>query len=143
MQPFRPALQDRQIFFTPFDRYVLRPAWFPSTGAAPRWLPDRHQDWTMHAHDCPRIETPDFLLAVLERANDGVVIVDSDLHVSHFNAAAELLWQMDRAEVLGHHVSRLGLKDLELQHVATATPGQLNGSDATQRCGPEIRIQRK
>ena len=32
---------------------------------------------------------PDLLLAALERANDAVVIVDSDLHVSHFNAAAE------------------------------------------------------
>ena len=102
----------------------------------------------MRAHDCPVIETPDLLLAVLERASDGVVIVDSDLHVSHFNAAAELLWQLDRAEVLGHHVSRLGLtdvelKDLELQNVATAASGQLNGSDATPRSGPEIRIQRK
>jgi PAS domain S-box-containing protein len=102
----------------------------------------------MRADDCPVIETPDLLLAVLERANDGVVIVDSDLHVSHFNAAAELLWQLDRTEVLGHHVSRLGLqdlglKDLEPQHVATAASGQLNGSDATQPFGPEIRIQRK
>src|ERR1700693_1596834 len=133
MKSFRPALPDRTIFLTPFDRYVLRPAWFPSTGAAPRWLPDRHQDWTMHAHDCPRIEPPDFLLAVLERANDGVVIVDSDLHVSHFNAAAELLWQLDRAEVLGHHVGRLGLKDLELHPVATGPSGEVSGSDATER----------
>ncbi len=93
----------------------LPPIRSPSIGATPRWLPDRHQDCTMRAHDFPVIETPDLLLAVLERASDGVVIVDSDLHVSHFNAAAEVLWQLDRAEVLGHHVSRLGLTDIELE----------------------------
>jgi diguanylate cyclase (GGDEF)-like protein/PAS domain S-box-containing protein len=97
----------------------------------------------MRAHDCPVIETPDFLLAVLERANDGVVILDSDLHVSHFNAAAELLWQLDRAEVLGCHASRLGLNDLQLHHVATAASGQVTGDDTTRRRGAEITIQRK
>ena len=68
----------------------------------------------MRAH--PLTETPDLLLAVLEQANDGVVIVDSHLQVRHFNAAAERLWQLDRAEVLGHHVSRLGVK-LSLIHI--------------------------
>lgn len=97
----------------------------------------------MRAHDCPVIETPDFLLAALERANDGVVIVDSDLHVSHFNAAAELIWELDRAEVLGCHVSRLGLKDLQQHHVATAASGPVNGNDTAQRRGSEIKIQRK
>ena len=48
----------------------------------------------MRAHDYPVVETPDFRLAALERANDGVVIVDGDLHVSHFNAAAELIWEL-------------------------------------------------
>lgn len=46
----------------------------------------------MHTRDYPVVEAPDFLLAALERANDAVVIVDSDLRVSHFNAAAELIW---------------------------------------------------
>ena len=55
----------------------------------------------MRAPDYPAVETPDLLLAALERANDAVVIVDSDLRVSHFNAAAELIWGQDRAEVLG------------------------------------------
>ena len=50
--------------------------------------------------ESPVVETPDFLLAALERANDAVVIVDSDLRVSHFNAAAELIWGQDRANVL-------------------------------------------
>ena len=51
----------------------------------------RHRDWMMRAHDYPAVETPDFLLAALERANEAVVIVDGDLHVRHFNAAAELI----------------------------------------------------
>lgn len=96
----------------------------------------------MRAHDCPAIDPPDFLPAVLERANDGVVIVDSDLHVSHFNAAAELMWQLDRAEVLGCHVSRLGPKDLQ-QHFAASASGQANGDDASRRRGFEMTIQRK
>ena len=78
----------------------------------------------------PAVETPDFLLAALERANDAVVIVDSDLRVSHFNAAAERIWGQDRAEVLGRHVSRLGLGDLQQHQVATPASDQLNGGDA-------------
>ena len=54
----------------------------------------------MLAPDYPAVP-PDFLLAALERSNDAVVIVDSELHVSHFNAAAELIWGLDRADVLG------------------------------------------
>jgi PAS domain S-box-containing protein len=73
----------------------------------------------MHTRDYPVVEAPDFLLAALERANDAMVIVDSNLHVSYFNAAAELIWGLDRAEVLGRHVSRLGLRDLQQHHIAT------------------------
>jgi hypothetical protein len=42
----------------------------------------------MLGHDRSVLEAPEFLLAALERANDAVVIVDADLRVSHFNAAA-------------------------------------------------------
>jgi diguanylate cyclase (GGDEF)-like protein/PAS domain S-box-containing protein len=66
----------------------------------------------MNAREYPLVETPDVLLAALERANDAVVIIDSDLRVSHFNAAAELIWGLGRAEVLGRHVSCLELNDL-------------------------------
>lgn len=97
----------------------------------------------MRAQDYPVVETPDLMLAALERANDGVVIVDSNLHVSHFNAAAELIWELDRAEVLGCHVSRLGLKDLQQHHAAAAASAQANGDDAIQGIRSEITIQRK
>jgi diguanylate cyclase (GGDEF)-like protein/PAS domain S-box-containing protein len=66
----------------------------------------------MHASDCPTVETTEFLLAALEQASEAVVIVDSDLRVSHFNAAAELIWGIPREEVLGLDASCLGLNDL-------------------------------
>ena len=43
----------------------------------------------MRASDCPTVDTTEFLLAALEQASEAVVIIDGDLHVSHFNAAAE------------------------------------------------------
>jgi PAS domain S-box-containing protein len=97
----------------------------------------------MRTHDYPVVETPDFLLAALERADDAVVIVDRDLHVSYFNAAAELIWGLDRAEVLGCHVSCLGLRDLQQHHVATPASGRMNGGDAIQGSCSAIRIERK
>ena len=93
----------------------------------------------MRAPDYPAVETPNLLVAAFERANDAVVIVDSDLHVSHFNAAAELIWGLNRAELLGCHVSRLGLGDLQQHPMATPASGRVNGGDAIS----EITIQRK
>jgi diguanylate cyclase (GGDEF)-like protein/PAS domain S-box-containing protein len=80
----------------------------------------------MLASDYSVIESPDLLLAALEQASDAVVIVDDDLRVTHFNATAELMWGLDRTEVLGGHVSRLGLHD-----------------NADQPCASEITITRK
>jgi PAS domain S-box-containing protein len=101
---------------------------------------------TMRTRNYPMVETPDFLLAALERTPDAVVIVDSDLRVSHFNAAAELIWGKDRAEVLGCHVSRLGLRDLQPLGMASASD-RVNGDDDAQERSregrSEITIERK
>ncbi len=97
----------------------------------------------MRAPDYPALETPDLLLAAFERANDAVVIIDSDLHVSHCNAAAELIWGLDRAEMLGCHVSRLGLGDLQRHPTATSASGQVEGGDTIQGGSSEIVIHRK
>ena len=93
--------------------------------------------------DYPAVETPDLLLAAFEQANDAVVIIDGDLHVSHSNAAAELIWGLDRAEILGCHVSRLGLGDLPQHAIATPAPGRVIGGDAIEGYNSEIVIQRK
>ncbi len=63
----------------------------------------------MRASDCPTVDTPEFLLAALEQASEAVVIIDGDRHVSHFNAAAELIWGVAREDILGLDASCLGL----------------------------------
>jgi len=92
----------------------------------------------MDTRDYPVVETPDFLLAALERANDAVVIVDGDLRVSYFNAAAERMWGQDRAEVLGRHVGHLGLGDCD---DASQKPAQERRSEIAiaRRDGSRIR----
>lgn len=97
----------------------------------------------MREHDYPVAEASDILLAALERANDAIVIADDGLHVSHFNAAAELIWELDRAEVLGRHISCLGPDDLQRHFAAMAVSGQENGENADRGHNCEITIQRK
>ena len=55
----------------------------------------------MSGTDCPVVESPEFLLAALEQASDAVVVVDDDLRVRQFNAAAEQIWGIPRAQILG------------------------------------------
>ena len=77
----------------------------------------------MGTHGKTITEAPDILLAAIERTNDAIVVLDSDLRVRHFNAAAERIWKLDRAEVLGGHVSCLGVKELEVQELGVREPG--------------------
>jgi diguanylate cyclase (GGDEF)-like protein/PAS domain S-box-containing protein len=67
----------------------------------------------MHASGYPTVDTPEFLLAALEQASEAVVIIDGDLHISHFNAAAESIWGVPRTEVLGCDARGLGFNDLQ------------------------------
>lgn len=64
----------------------------------------------MSASDCLATEIPDVLLAALECADDAIVIVDSARRITHFNAAAERIWKLARADVLGGDVGVLTLK---------------------------------
>src|ERR1700730_14085115 len=66
----------------------------------------------MSVHDRPAVESSDVLLAALERANDAVVILDQDHRITHFNASAERIWGVARAEILGRPAGTLGLNDL-------------------------------
>ncbi len=88
----------------------------------------------MHGHDYLGIEDPELLLAALERANDAVVIVDGELRVSHFNAAAEQIFGLDRADVLGQPASCLALK--EFGPPGATTPAEVT---ITRRDGSRIR----
>ncbi len=67
----------------------------------------------MSPSDCNLVETPDVLLAALEQTEDGVVIVDGERRVVHFNAAAEQVWKLARADVLGRDAAVLALDCLK------------------------------
>jgi PAS domain S-box-containing protein len=72
----------------------------------------------MSASDSLVTETPDVLLAALERADDGIVIVDSAHRVTHFNAGAERIWKLARADVVGRDAEILTLNCLQADPVA-------------------------
>jgi diguanylate cyclase (GGDEF)-like protein/PAS domain S-box-containing protein len=82
----------------------------------------------MRASDYPTIETSEFLLAALEQASEAVVIVDGDLRIRHFNAAAEKIWGVRRAEVLGCDARCLGFDDLQNSAEAEITIRRNDGS---------------
>jgi len=93
----------------------------------------------MHALD----NNPGVLLAALERANEAILIVDDDLRVNHFNAAAELIWGINRAEVLGRHASCLGLDDLHEMQRTAAGANESGGENAEPAGDRELTIRRK
>ncbi|SDG48621.1 diguanylate cyclase/phosphodiesterase with PAS/PAC sensor(s) [Bradyrhizobium sp. Rc2d] len=72
----------------------------------------------MSASDCLVTEMPDVLLAALERADDAIIIVDSARRITHFNAGAERIWKLARAEVLGRDAELLTLKCLHADPIA-------------------------
>ncbi|MCP3446333.1 EAL domain-containing protein [Bradyrhizobium sp. CCGUVB14] len=72
----------------------------------------------MSASDYPVTEMPDVLRAALECADDGIVIVDAARRITHFNAGAERIWKLARADVLGRDAAILALKCLEADPVA-------------------------
>lgn len=73
---------------------------------------------TMSASDAPVTEMPDVLRAALECADDGIVIVDGAHCITHFNAGAERVWKVARADVLGRDAAILSLKCLEADPIA-------------------------
>jgi len=73
---------------------------------------------TMSASDHPVTEIPDVLRAALECADDGIVVVDDTRRITHFNASAERIWKLARAEVLGRDAGVLGLAFLQADPVA-------------------------
>jgi diguanylate cyclase (GGDEF)-like protein/PAS domain S-box-containing protein len=64
----------------------------------------------MRIQDCPLAENADVLLAVLERSPDAVVVVGHDLRVRHINAAAEQLFRIGRADLLGRDIGTFGIR---------------------------------
>ncbi|HEX9212281.1 MAG TPA: EAL domain-containing protein [Bradyrhizobium sp.] len=72
----------------------------------------------MSSFDCLVTEIPDVLRAALECADEGIVIVDGAHRITHFNAGAERIWKLARADVLGCDAEILALKCLQADPVA-------------------------
>jgi diguanylate cyclase (GGDEF)-like protein/PAS domain S-box-containing protein len=92
----------------------------------------------MRVCDDPLVRTSEFLRLALEQADEAVLIVEHDHQVRGFNAAAERMWGIDRADVIGRDVSCLGIPDLK--QLATASASRPSGVAAGRR--PEITIAR-
>src|ERR1700678_1139587 len=89
-------------------------------------------DRLMSVLERPVMESTDVLLAALEQANDAVVIMDQDHRITHFNASAERIWGIDRAEILGRPAGALGLHDLDEDRRGELT--------ITRRSGDRLRV---
>ncbi len=90
----------------------------------------------MTASDCLVTEAPDVLRAALERADDGIVIIDGARRITHFNAAAERIWKLARAEALGLGAAILDLRCLQADAVAELR----DEISLTRRDGSRIRV---
>lgn len=58
-------------------------------------------------------EAPDVLSAALQRADDGIVILDEALRITHFNTSAERIWNLRSDEVVGRAADILSLACLQ------------------------------
>ncbi|WP_316184502.1 MULTISPECIES: EAL domain-containing protein [unclassified Bradyrhizobium] len=85
-------------------------------------------------------EPADVLLAALERSSEAVVILDEDLRVRQANAAAERLFQLDRAALIGADVSRLGIRPDHPIFKTSLEAGQPLPGDVREIMPPPVEI---
>jgi diguanylate cyclase (GGDEF)-like protein/PAS domain S-box-containing protein len=96
----------------------------------------------MFAGDSPSFEASQFLLAALDQASDAVAIIDHQGMVVRFNAAAERMWGMPAAEILGRDAACLGL-DLSQRHDRTTPSAPADGTEVRADRNREITVRRK
>ncbi|ATJ81321.1 PAS domain S-box protein [Halomonas beimenensis] len=80
--------------------------------------------------------------AVLEEAVDGLVVVDADDRVVRFNAAAERLWGLPRASVIGQPVDRLVPELLRDEHRDHIDANRASGHDVQVGTHREVQLER-
>ena len=97
----------------------------------------------MHTDSHHSEETPEFLLAALEQAIDGVVIIDANNNITHFNAAAERLWGYPRDEVLGRNISCLVPVHMQAHHNGYMEANHTTGINRIVGTSREVKITRK
>ncbi|MFG6176898.1 PAS domain S-box protein [Halomonas sp. THAF12] len=80
--------------------------------------------------------------AVMESAVDGMVVIDAEDRVIRFNAAAERLWGLSRAAVLGQPVDRLVPELLRDEHQDHLQASRTTGHDVQVGRHREVRLER-
>lgn len=83
------------------------------------------------------------LFAALEQAIDGIIVIDEDNLVTHFNAAAERLWGCERVEVLGLDVKFLVPAPLRPDHDSFIASNRTTGVSRIVGTSRELKIERK
>ena len=74
------------------------------------------------------VDTSEFLLAALEQASEAIVIVESNFRIGLFNAAAEAIWGVQRADILGCDARGIGFNELHNGAVSEITIRRRDGS---------------
>jgi len=65
----------------------------------------------------------------LEQCVDAVVTIDNNNNIIFFNKAAEVMWECDRADVIGKNVKLLVPKDIQPQHDQMVNQNRNGGED--------------
>ncbi|NVN87040.1 MAG: EAL domain-containing protein [Rhodopseudomonas sp.] len=88
-------------------------------------------------------EAPEFLLAALDQAIDAIVIIDCNNNITHFNAAAELMWGYPRDEILGRNVNCLVPAQIQAHHNGYIEANRTTGVNRIVGTSREVKITRK
>ncbi|MET0878716.1 MAG: EAL domain-containing protein [Tardiphaga sp.] len=97
----------------------------------------------MHIADTPPHEALASVLAALQQAIHGVIIIDSDNNITHFNMAAERMWDCTRAEVLGRNARMLIPVDLQAGDGGLTVSNRESGTNRIVGGSRELQIVRK
>ncbi|MET0721012.1 MAG: PAS domain S-box protein, partial [Tardiphaga sp.] len=97
----------------------------------------------MHIADTPPHEALASVLAALQQAIHGVIIIDSDNNITHFNVAAERMWDCTRAEVLGRNARMLIPVDLQAGDGGLTVSNRESGTNRIVGGSRELQIVRK
>src|SRR4051812_14741194 len=79
------------------------------------------------------VATSEFLMAAIEQASEAIAIVDSDLRLRHFNVAAETIWGVGRAQMIGCDVRDIGFHELHDGAVSEITIRRNDGNRVRAR----------
>ncbi len=88
------------------------------------------------------MDKPDTYRLVLDQALDGVVTIDANNTVIYMNAAAERLWGVQRADILGKNVRVLVPKAIQAGHDDMVNANRRTGVDKIVGTSRDIEVER-